>query len=103
MSQSRRTGAAGGLESPTRRGTRLNVKREGEDRKNHERACVRPGCSRKRGRGRSDKRYCSEGCRWKARDEKLLRLRQSDFETLLEERACPECREDLSEAVGIKR
>ena len=47
-----------------------------------------------------DKKFCSEGCRWKARDEEFIRLRQSDFEALVEERACPDCLGVLLEAVG---
>ena len=108
MSQTLRTNAAGGLESHTRRGTRLQAARQertskGNHKGNDELPCSRPGCSRKRGRGRQDKLVCSERCRWKARDEELLRLRQGDFEALVEERACPECREGLMEAVRTKR
>ncbi len=94
-----RDGLGRGLVSRRSRGPRLYASREENGRKSHERPCARPGCSRKRGRGRTDKLYCSDRCRYKARDEELLRLRQSDFEALVEERACPVCRVNLLEAV----
>ncbi len=97
-----RNGHGRALGGPRKRGPRINVLRARGKGKNHELACFRPGCSRKRGRGRTDKIYCSERCRWKARDEELLRLRQSDFETLVEERACSECQGAILEAL-IKR
>jgi len=96
-----RNGPGRGLESRRSRGPRLYASRGGENgKKDHERPCARPGCSRKRGRGRTDKLYCSNRCRYKARDEELIRLRKNDFEALVEERACPECRGNLLEAVG---
>ena len=67
------------------------------------RACGRPGCSQRLGRGRKGRRYCSDKCRWRARDEELRRLRDLDLEGLIESLACPECREGLVEAVRTRR
>jgi hypothetical protein len=95
-----RNGPTRALESSRRRGPRLRILHPNQDGKNHELPCSRPGCSRKRGRGRTDKLYCSERCRWKARDEEFVRLRRNDFEVLISESACPECKEVLLEAVS---
>ena len=95
-----RNGPGRALGGPRKRGPQINMLRPGGNgKKNHERPCSRPGCSRKRGRGRTDKIYCSERCRYKARDEELIRLRQNDFEALVSEHACEGCRAVLLEAV----
>ena len=63
------------------------------------RACGRPRCSQQLGRGRKGRLFCSDSCRWKARDEELRRLRDLDLEGLIESLACPECRDALMGAV----
>ena len=53
--------------------------------------CARPGCTKKLGSGRVDRRYCSESCRMKNREMERVRFMRSE----LLEKLCQDCQKVL--------
>ena len=53
--------------------------------------CARPGCTKKLGSGRVDRRYCSESCRMKNREMERVRFKRSE----LREKLCIDCQDVL--------
>ena len=54
--------------------------------------CERPGCNKKLGPGRVDRRYCSENCRMKSREMERVRYKRSE----LIEKLCSNCQRVLN-------
>ena len=102
MSQAQHTTPLSGPEASTIRGHDTNVPESGEGAqiaRIENFLCGRRGCNRRISNGRKNKIFCNDKCRWKARDDELRRRRDLNFEALVEEHACPGCRDALLEAV----
>ena len=97
MGQTHRANAAGAQRPQQGVSTEASVSLD------ENRACGRPRCNQRLGRGRKDRLFCSDSCRWKARDEELRQLRDFDLEGLIESLACSKCRENLVKAVRTIR
>lgn len=104
MDQSR-NGPGRSLESPKIRGHGKKVLRHrstgrrAQMGKIESDTCGRPGCNRRLGRKRKNQIFCSDRCRWRSRDKELRRLRDLDFEGLVQSLACSECQGALLEAL----
>ena len=53
--------------------------------------CARPGCNKKLGSGRVDRRFCSASCRMKYREMERVRFKRTE----LREKLCTDCQNIL--------